>query len=157
MSDWRSRMHPKVAKAELLIFMQLSKEGLTEGMVTQKTIILRRPDGGKVETIPDFTWQLMRKVLYLDGDRIHVKKRIDRDGEIMELLESNNWKGKRIRYHAPLKVGSPEFFKIMECIRKFRGETEPTRRCITCGKPALPDSPNCLECNEFAKRHLTNP
>lgn len=119
---WKERMHPKVAEAEITVFAELSRLGLTRGMVTQKTVTLMKPDGSKIETIPDFMWVLKRKIVYLDGDKIHVWRRIDRDNEIMELLSDNDWQGLRILYHAPLKPNSPELRAVIEQITEFLGE-----------------------------------
>lgn len=119
MSDWRSRMHPTVAAAELVVFAELSRQHLTRGMTTQKWVVLRKPDGTKIRTKPDFFFQLLRKLLYLDGDEVHIWKIINRDNEIMELLADNDYEGLRIRYHAPLVERSPELYAIAEEVKAF--------------------------------------
>ncbi len=121
---WKERMHPKVSNAEIEVFTELSKLNLTRGMVTQKTITLLKPDGTKIETIPDFMWSLKRKIVYLDGDQIHKGWRIDRDNEIMELLSDNDWQGLRIPYRAPLRGGTVEFHIMIDLIKEFLGESD---------------------------------
>jgi very-short-patch-repair endonuclease len=89
-------MHPKVSQAEMAVFAALSKSGLTSGMVTQKTIILKA-------TIPDFCWINKRKIVYLDGNPIHSKdKQQERDNEIDELLTNQGWDVLRIPYDPPI-------------------------------------------------------
>jgi hypothetical protein len=56
--SYRARLHPKVSNAEIELFKALSMAGLTGGMVTQKTIVLKA-------TIPDFCWPEKRKIVYL--------------------------------------------------------------------------------------------
>jgi len=94
MASWKSRLHPNVSRAELQVFEALSKAGLTEGMVTQKPIILRM-------TVPDFMWSSTQKAVYLDGDVAH-QNRTDEDLEIDEMLQMKDWQVLRCSYHAPL-------------------------------------------------------
>ena len=89
-------MHPKVSKAEIEVFKALSAAGLTTGMATQKTIVLK-------STIPDFCWFNKRKVVYLDGLQAHSgDKQQERDEEICELLTAQGWEVLRIPYEPPL-------------------------------------------------------
>ena len=89
-------MHPKVSQAEIALFNELSKAGLTTGMVTQKPIILK-------STIPDFCWVGKRKIIYLDGNPVHSKdKQKQKDNEIDELLELQGWEVLRIPYQPPI-------------------------------------------------------
>ena len=109
-------MHPKVSKGEIEVFKALSAEGLTEGMVTQKPIILRT-------TIPDFCWLNQRKVVYLDGLQAHLPDKVQqRDEEISEMLESQGWDVLRIPYDPPL--GEKKLSEIVSTIRKFLGKEE---------------------------------
>ena len=97
-------MHPKVSKAEIEVFKALSAAGLTNGMVTQKTIVLKL-------TVPDFCWLNKRKAVYLDGFQAHSgDKQKERDEEICELLEAKGWEVLRIPYEPPLSdfVGSDD-------------------------------------------------
>lgn len=106
-------MHPKVSQAELQVFRALSEAGLTRGMVTQKTIVLR-------VTIPDFCWLNKRKAVYLDGLQVHSKdKQQQRDEEICEMLEAKGWEVLRIPYKPPLS--GKELQRIIEAIRDFVG------------------------------------
>jgi very-short-patch-repair endonuclease len=106
-------MHPKVSKAELQVFKALSEAGLTRGMVTQKTIVLRI-------TIPDFCWLNKRKAVYLDGVQAHSgDKQKQLDEEICEMLESKGWEVLRITYEPPLS--GKELQKIIKTIKKFIG------------------------------------
>lgn len=94
--NYKKRMHPKVSKAEIEVFKALSAAGLTKGMVTQKTIILK-------STIPDFCWFNERKAVYLDGSQVHFSdKKKERDEEASKLLEAKGWEVLRILYHPPL-------------------------------------------------------
>lgn len=113
---YKNHMHPKVSKAEIEVFKALSAEGLTSGMVTQKTIILK-------STTPDFCWLNKRKAVYLDGIPVHSSdKAQERDGEIDELLENKGWEVLRIPYDPPLtEAGLRE---ILAAIKLFLGENE---------------------------------
>jgi very-short-patch-repair endonuclease len=109
-------MHPRVSNAEIEVFKALSAEGLTGGMVTQKTIILK-------STIPDFCWPNKKKIVYLDGLQVHRKdKQLERDEEIVNLLELQGWEVLRIPYNPPLteKTLKP----IIEQIRRFVGSDD---------------------------------
>lgn len=85
-------------------------------MVTQQPIILKA-------TIPDFCWVNKKKVVYLDGRQVHKKdKQIQKDEEIVELLELQGWDVLRIPYDPPL---TPiEIQEIVDAIRRFIGEDE---------------------------------
>ena len=111
--SFKSRMHPKVSKAEIEVFKALSAAGLTTGMVTQKTIVLKL-------TIPDFCWLNKRKAVYLDGMNVHSSdKQQKRDEEICGLLEAKGWEVLRIPYEPPLC--GRELQKIVAAIRDFVG------------------------------------
>ncbi len=111
--SYKRNMHPKVSKAELQVFKALSEAGLTRGMVTQKTIVLR-------VTIPDFCWLNKRKAVYLDGVQAHSgDKQQQRDEEICEMLEAKGWEVLRIPYKPPLT--DKELQKILETIKEFVG------------------------------------
>ena len=114
--SYKSRMHPKVSKAEIEVFKALSASGLTGGMVTQKTIVLK-------STIPDFCWLDKRKVVFLDGLQVHSgDKQLDRDEEIRELLETQGWDVLRIPYEPPLTDRNLQ--EIVEAIKRFLGFNE---------------------------------
>lgn len=111
--SFKRRMHPKVSKAEIEVFKALSAAGLTNGMVTQKTIVLK-------STIPDFCWLNKRKAVYLDGLKVHSSdKQQERDKEICNLLEAKGWEVLRIPYEPPLS--GKELQKIVALIRDFVG------------------------------------
>jgi very-short-patch-repair endonuclease len=111
--SFKRNMHPKVSKAEIEVFKALSAAGLTTGMVTQKTIVLK-------STVPDFCWLNKRKAVYLDGLQAHSgDKQQQRDEEICELLESKGWEVLRIPYEPPLN--GKELQKIIETIKEFVG------------------------------------
>ena len=114
--SYKDRMHPQVSKAEIEVFKALSINGLTDGMVTQKPIILK-------STIPDFCWLNKRKVVYLDGKQVHSSDRQrERDDEAIELMEAKGWKVMRIEYEAPL---SKKYLKeTVEKIKKFVNSTD---------------------------------
>lgn len=85
-------------------------------MVTQKPIILRA-------TIPDFCWVEKKKIVYLDGKQVHRKdKQIEKDEEIVNLLELQGWDVMRIVYDPPLTAN--ELKEIVETIRRFIGAEE---------------------------------
>ncbi|MDR0492093.1 MAG: endonuclease domain-containing protein, partial [Nitrososphaerota archaeon] len=89
-------MHPAVSQAEIEVFCELSRQGLTSGMTTQKMVILKA-------TYPDFCWVQQKKAVYLDGNPIHqTTKAKQRDAEIDELLELHGWQVLRIPYEPPL-------------------------------------------------------
>ena len=111
--SFKRYMHPKVSKAEIEVFKALSAAGLTSGMVTQKTIVLK-------STIPDFCWLNKRKAVYLDGLQAHSgDKQQQRDEEICELLEEKGWEVLRISYEPPLN--GKELQKIVAAIKDFVG------------------------------------
>ena len=115
--SYKGRMHPKVSKGEIDLFSALSIAGLTNGMVTQKPIILKA-------TIPDFCWVEKKKIVYLDGNQVHRKdKQIERDEEIVDLLELQGWDVIRIPYDPPLTPD--ELKEIVQTIKGFlRAEEE---------------------------------
>ena len=109
--SFRSRMHTTVSKAEIEVFKALSASGLTSGMVTQKTIVLK-------STIPDFCWLNKRKAVYLDGLQAHSgDKQQQRDEEICELLKDQGWEVLRIPYDPPLS--EKNLREILEQIKRF--------------------------------------
>jgi very-short-patch-repair endonuclease len=109
--SFKRRMHPKVSKAEIEVFKALSAAGLTSGMVTQKTIVLK-------STIPDFCWLNKRKIVYLDGLQAHSNdKQQKRDEEICDLLTAHGWEVLRIPYEPPLSKRALK--EIIETIKKF--------------------------------------
>ncbi len=109
-------MHPKVSQAEMAVFSALSKSGLTNGMVTQKTIILK-------STIPDFCWMNKRKIVFLDGNPVHSKdKQQERDNEIDGLLTDQGWDVLRIPYDPPITEKSLQ--EILKTIKTFLGQDE---------------------------------
>ena len=114
--SFKRHMHPKVSKAEIEVFKALSAAGLTNGMVTQKTIVLK-------STIPDFCWLNKRKAVYLDGVQAHSgDKQQQRDEEISELLEAKGWEILRIPYEPPLS--GKELQKIIAAIKEFVGSDD---------------------------------
>ena len=114
--SYKSRLHPKVSKAEIEVFKALSASGLTSGMVTQKPIILK-------STIPDFCWLEKRKVVYLDGLQAHSgDKQQEWDAEVCELLELQGWDVLRIPYDPPLTEKT--LMEIIDAIRRFLGSDE---------------------------------
>ena len=111
-------MHPKVSQAEIALFNELSKAGLTNGMLTQKPIILK-------STIPDFCWANKRKIVYLDGTPVHSSdKQQNRDSEIDELLEAQGWDVLRIPYQPP--ITEKGLSEIMVTIKLFLNVDEET-------------------------------
>jgi len=114
--SYKSRMHPKVSNAEIEVFKALSASGLTNGMMTQKPIVLKA-------TIPDFCWFDKRKVVYLDGLQAHSgDKQQDRDEEIRDLLEAQGWEVLRIPYEPPLTEKNLQ--EIIAEIKRFLGFDE---------------------------------
>lgn len=110
---FRERMHPRVSNAEMEVLKALSEAGLTQGLVTQRSIILK-------STVPDFCWPEKRKVVYLDGSAVHKKsKQETRDEEIDNLLTAQGWEVLRIPYEAPMS--QKDLSKIMVSIKKFVG------------------------------------
>mgnify|MGYP001279707527 CR=1 FL=1 len=109
--SYKESMHPKVSKAEIEVFKALSMAGLTSGMVTQKTIVLK-------STIPDFCWLNKRKIVYLDGVQVHSSdKQQQRDEEIFDLLTAQGWDVLRIPYEPPLTQKGLQ--EIMATIKRF--------------------------------------
>jgi len=109
-------MHPKVSKGEISVFSALSAAGLTTGMVTQQPIVLKA-------TIPDFCWVSKKKIVYLDGRQVHKKdKQIQKEEEIVELLELQGWEVLRTPYDPPLTAS--EVKEIIDTIRRFIGAEE---------------------------------
>jgi very-short-patch-repair endonuclease len=114
--SYKKRLHPKVSKAEIEVFKALSAAGLTSGMVTQKTLVLK-------STIPDFCWLNKRKAVYLDGLQAHLgDKQKRRDEEACELLEEKGWEVLRISYEPPLS--EKNLGKIVAEIKNFVSSDE---------------------------------
>ena len=114
--SFKRHMHPKVSKAEIEVFKGLSAAGLTSGMVTQKTLVLK-------STVPDFCWLNKRKAVYLDGLQAHSNsKQKKRDEEICDLLEAKGWEVLRIPYKPPLS--GKQLQKIVETIKNFVGSDD---------------------------------
>ena len=114
--SYRDRMHPKVSKAEIEVFKSLSTNGLTNGMVTQRTIVLK-------STVPDFCWLNKRKAVYLDGKQAHSSdKQKERDEEMVELLEEKGWRVLRILYDPP--ISKKVLMETVEKIRNFINSDE---------------------------------
>lgn len=111
--SFKNRLHPKVSKAEIDVFKALSAQGLTGGMVTQKTIVLKC-------TIPDFCWLNKRKAVYLDGAQAHSSDKTQkRDEEIVDLLSVQGWEVLRIPYDPPLNEQGLR--EIVATIKRFVG------------------------------------
>ncbi|MGD0070103.1 MAG: DUF559 domain-containing protein [Candidatus Bathyarchaeia archaeon] len=109
--SYKRNMHPKVSKAEIEVFKALSMAGLTSGMVTQKTIVLK-------STIPDFCWVNKRKIVYLDGVQVHSSdKQQQHDEEIFDLLTAQGWDVLRIPYEPPLTEKGLQ--EIVAAIKRF--------------------------------------
>jgi len=109
-------MHPSVSKAEIEVFKALSTSGLTDGIVTQKTIVLK-------STIPDFCWPNKRKAVYLDGSQVHSgDKQEEWDEEVCELLEAKGWETLRIPYDPPLS--EKKLSEIVAAIKRFLSANE---------------------------------
>ena len=104
-------MHPRVSKAEIEVFKSLSINGLTNGLVTQRTIVLK-------STVPDFCWLNKRKAVYLDGKQVHSSdKQKERDEEMVDLLEEKGWRVLRILYTPP--ISKKVLKETVEKIRDF--------------------------------------
>ncbi len=109
--SYKARLHPKVSNAEIELFKALSIAGLTGGMITQKTIVLKA-------TIPDFCWPEKRKIVYLDGLQVHSgDEQQERDKEIKEMLEKQGWDVLRIPYEPPLN--ETKLREILTTIKRF--------------------------------------
>jgi len=109
--SYEARLHPKVSNAEIELFKALSMAGLTGGMVTQKTIVLKA-------TIPDFCWPEKRKIVYLDGLQVHSgDDQQTQDREIREILERQGWDVLRITYEPPLTDSNLK--EILTTIKRF--------------------------------------
>ena len=111
--SFRERMHPKVSNAEIEVLKAMSGTSLTDGLLTQRTIVLKA-------TVPDFCWPQKRKVVYLDGSAVHKKSKQEaRDEEIDELLTAQGWEVLRIPYDSPMTKKVLD--KVMASIREFLG------------------------------------
>ena len=111
--SWKERMHPKNSRAEDTIFMDLSSDGLTEGLISSYKVDLtdavpqcemsyRAREKGKFEFIIDLAWPSRLKALHVDGDMVHKGQQLDMDKIVDDALAKLGWDGKRVRYHAPL-------------------------------------------------------
>jgi len=114
MSNWKARLHPEVSRAEEAVFQELSRQGLTTAMVTQKPIVLR-------QTIPDFFWIEKRKCVYLDGEEVHRNKQ-ELDEEITDMLEQRDFQVLRITYKPPMS--RERLLAVVAEIREFIGEPD---------------------------------
>ena len=108
---FKKNMHPRVSRAEIEVLKALSGTRLIEGMVTQRTIVLKT-------TIPDFCWPEKRKVVYLDGSQVHSKsKQEEKDEEIDRFLVEKGWEVLRIPYDAPMS--KEKFDEVLRNIERF--------------------------------------
>jgi len=109
----KQHLHPTVSKGEMDVFQALSKAGLTTGMVTQHSVVLKF-------TVPDFAWFEHKKAVYLDGIQVHNKAHVERrDEEINNLMEQRGWQVLRIPYEPPLT--KEEIAEIVKQIQQFLG------------------------------------
>lgn len=111
--SYKNRLHPTVSNAEIKVFEELSKRGLTGGLFTQIPIVLR-------QTTPDFQWFNKKMAVYLDGDVVH-RKRQEQDEEVDFLLEKRGWRVLRIPYSAPLSQG--KLMQVLDQIEVFISQT----------------------------------
>jgi very-short-patch-repair endonuclease len=109
--SYPANLHPAVSQAEIDVFCELSKQGLTAGMTTQKLIVLKA-------TYPDFCWAEKKKAVDLDGTPVHCTDKAQRrDTEIDELLELRGWQVLRIPYDPPL--AGKALKEVMRQIQQF--------------------------------------
>jgi very-short-patch-repair endonuclease len=120
MRDWKARMHPKIARSEILLFQALQRAGLNKHMTTQQPIPLTNELGEPFQTIPDFTFyrEDCDLALYLDGPH-HLKAHVEeRDIKITKLLEQKGIQVKRISYDGH-KLKPPELLAIVNEIHAW--------------------------------------
>lgn len=117
--NWKARMHPTVSRAELQIFYELQRLGLTEAMVTQKPIRdLRQPEPSRY-TIPDFFFIEAKLCVYIDGTQVH-RNREEKDAEQAEWLKDLGYRVKRFEYIPPLSHDRK--MEIVNEIRELLGK-----------------------------------
>jgi len=92
---WRQRMHPRVSRAEAILFLALQQRGLTEGMISDRGIVLEA-------TYPDFYWPTKGLVVYLDGPPHQRENQRLKDERIDEHLRRRGIKVLRFSYKPPL-------------------------------------------------------
>jgi len=92
---WRERTHPRVSKAETILFLALQQRGLTNGMTSDRGIVLEA-------TYPDFYWPTKGLAIYLDGPSHQRENQRLKDERIDENLRKKGIKVLRFSYKPPL-------------------------------------------------------
>jgi very-short-patch-repair endonuclease len=112
-SSWRERLHLRVSRAEELVFRELNRLDLTEGLVTQKPLALRM-------WVPDFWWVGRRKTVFLEGHVAHVRGRqLERDEQVTDVLAAEGFDVLRVPYRAPLSKA--RLAEVIAEIQEFLG------------------------------------
>ena len=102
---WWRRKTGSVAKAENLLFEELSKRNLTANMTTQRGFTFDREKEGVGGTVVDYLWKFddWQYAVFLDGEQIHKKyHQANKDELIVTALLRRGMIVERFTYHAPI-------------------------------------------------------
>jgi len=102
--SWRDQMRVSVSKAEIELFKELQRRGLTRGMTTQVPFEFIWQVEGVHGTILDYYWHPpFNYAVFLDGEPVHMKlRRTIKDEKITEALMKRGVHVDRFRYKPPL-------------------------------------------------------
>lgn len=109
---WKQRMQVPVSQAELDVFIELQRRGLTDHLETNKGFEFN-PEQDRVHgTVPDLYYNHpYRYAVFLDGEKVHRGNRLDKDELITKALERRGIRVDRFRYRVPL----PKYRKMEIC------------------------------------------
>ena len=93
------------SNAELKLYAELQRRGLTKGMATQVPHAFDREADGFPFTSTDFEWAEKKLCVFLDGDKVHGKVHQGRKDDLVDkALERRGFTVKRFEYTAPLSA-----------------------------------------------------
>lgn len=78
--NWRDLMHPRHSKMEMDVLLALTRERLHP--CTDKSFCV-------VSTVPDFYFPERKLAVYLDGEKVHLKRQ-DKDERLRTLLRKRH-------------------------------------------------------------------
>lgn len=100
--SWRQKIR-STSNAELDVFIELQRRGLTTHLETGKGFKFDPEVDGVHGTTIDFYWNLPHLyAAFLDGNKVHRGRQMDKDELITEALERKGLRVDRFRYRVPL-------------------------------------------------------
>jgi len=103
--EWRQRMRPKVANAEVEIFMELSRRKLTTGYTTSRAFPFTQIEIEKHHCFGanvDGMWKQLDIIVFYDGHPHTRTHQMNRDDAVDAVLVERGWDVHRYPYKAPI-------------------------------------------------------